>query len=112
VVLAVLAPDAGPEPCLDDLVGRVHHGEAPAAAIRGLGGEHRQQHEDPHLDKEGGASPPVLAAVQFQVQRPVDPRDPDQGEDDGELGQPPDRDMLGQVVSRLADDRHVHQVVE
>ena len=50
--------------------------------------------------------------MQLQVQRPVDPRDPDQGEDDGELGQPADRDMLGQVMGRLADDGHIHQVVE
>jgi hypothetical protein len=27
-------------------------------------------------------------------------------------GQPADRDMLGQVVGRLADDGHVHQVIE
>jgi hypothetical protein len=50
--------------------------------------------------------------MQLQVQRSVDPGDPDQGEDDGELGQPADRDMLGQVVGRLADDGHIDQVVE
>jgi hypothetical protein len=50
--------------------------------------------------------------MQLQVQGPVDPRDPDQGEDHGELGHPADRDMLGQVVGRLADDGHIHQVVE
>jgi hypothetical protein len=111
VVPAVLTPDGVPEPCLEDLVGRVHHGEAPAAA-RGVGGEHRQQDEDAHLDEDDAAGPSVLAAVQLQVQGSVDPGDPDQGEDDGELGQPADRDMLGQMVGRLADDGHVHQVVE
>ncbi|HEY6697726.1 MAG TPA: hypothetical protein VIZ67_05840, partial [Acidimicrobiales bacterium] len=29
-----------------------------------------------------------------------------------ELGHPTDRDMLGQVVGRLADDGHIHQVLE
>ena len=50
--------------------------------------------------------------MQLQVQRPVDPGDPDQGEDDGELGHPTDRDVLGQVVGRLADDGHIDQVIE
>src|SRR6266508_1650318 len=112
VVPAVLPPDGVPEPGLDDLVGRVHHGEAPAAAVGGVGGEHRQQHEDAHLDEDDAAGPSVLAAVELQVQRSVDPRDPDQGEDNGEGDQPTDRDMLGQVVGRLADDGHIHQVVE
>jgi hypothetical protein len=34
------------------------------------------------------------------------------GEDNGELGQPTDRDVLGQVVGRLAEHGHIHQVVE
>jgi hypothetical protein len=50
--------------------------------------------------------------VELQVQGSVDPRNPNQGEDDGELGQPADRDVLGQVVGGLADDGHIHQVVE
>jgi hypothetical protein len=50
--------------------------------------------------------------MELQVQGPVDPRDPDQGEDDGELGHPADRDMLAQVVGRPADESHIHQVVE
>jgi hypothetical protein len=50
--------------------------------------------------------------MQLQVQGAVDPGDPDQGEDDGELGQPAGRDVLGQVVGGLADDGHIHQVVE
>jgi len=112
VVPAVLPPDAVPEPGLDDLVGRVHHGEASAAAVGGVGGEHRQQDQDAHLGKDDAAGPSVLAAMQLQVQGSVDPGDPDQGEDEGELGQPADRDMLGQVVGCLADDGHIDQVVE
>jgi hypothetical protein len=50
--------------------------------------------------------------VELQVQRAVDPGDPDQGEDDGELGQPAERDVLGQVVGGLADEGHIHQVVQ
>jgi hypothetical protein len=111
VVPAVLAPDAVPEPGLDDLVDRVHDGKAPAAAVRGIGGEHRQQDQDAHLQEDEAARASVLAAMQLQVQRAVDPGDPDQGEDDGELGHPPGRDMLGQVVGRLANDGHIDQVV-
>jgi hypothetical protein len=50
--------------------------------------------------------------VEFQVQGSVDPGDPDQGEHDGEGGQPTDRDVLGQVVGCLADDGYIDQVVE
>ena len=58
------------------------------------------------------ARPPVLAAVELEVQRSVDPGDPDQGEDDGELDDAADRDVLGEVVGRLGDDGHVDEVVE
>jgi hypothetical protein len=50
--------------------------------------------------------------MELQVQRSVDPGDPDQGEDDDELDQPADRDVLGEVVGRLGDDGHIDQVVE
>jgi hypothetical protein len=110
--VAVLAPDRTPEPCLHDLERGVHEGEGLAAGIRGAGGEHRQQGEDAHLDEDEAAGPPVLTAMELQVQRSVDPGDPDQGEDDDELDQPADRDVLGEVVGRLGDDGHIDQVVE
>ena len=47
MVPTVLAPDAVPEPGLEDVVARLDDGEAPAAAVRGLGGEHRQQGKEP-----------------------------------------------------------------
>ena len=111
VVAAVLAPGSEQSTVLDDQEDGVDEGEGPAAGVRGMLGEHRQQDEDAHLGKGDAAGPSVLAAMQLQVQGPVDPRDPDQGEDDGELGQPADRDVLGQVVGRLADDGHIDQVV-
>ena len=38
--------------------------------------------------------------------------DPDQAEDDGELGDAADRDVLGEVMGGLGDDGHVDEVVE
>ena len=108
----VLTPHGGPQQRLDGLEAGVHDGEGWAAAAGGLGGEHRQQDEDAHLDEDHAAGPPILTTMELEVQRPVGPRDPDQGEDYGELGDPPDRDVLGQVMGRLGDDGHIHQVVE
>ena len=70
-VPTVPEPDAVPEPCLEDLVGRVDHGEAPAAAVRGIGDEHRQQHQDAHLDEDDAARASVLAAMQLRYSDPL-----------------------------------------
>jgi len=50
--------------------------------------------------------------VQLQVQGAVDPTDPDQREDQGELGDAARRHVFGEVVGRLGHDGHVHEVVE
>ena len=112
VVLAVLAPDRVPQPRHDGQERGVHEGEGRSAAVRGVGGEHRQQRQDAHLDEDDDAGPPVVAAMELEVEGSVDPGDPDQGEDDGELGEPANRDMLGEVMGRLGDDGHVDKVVE
>jgi len=50
--------------------------------------------------------------VQLEVERAVDPRDPDQREHDHELGDAATRHVIGEVVGRLRHDGHVHQVEE
>jgi hypothetical protein len=112
VVEAVLSPDAVPEPGHDPEERGVDEGEAGAAVASGVTREHRQQHQDPHLEEHGAPCPAALTAMELEVERPVDPRSPNHAEDDGELGGVPGRDVFGEMVGGLADDSHVDQVVE
>ena len=50
--------------------------------------------------------------MELNVQRAVDPGEPDQAEDDGELDNTANRDVFRQPMRRLADDCHVGEVVE
>src|SRR6202040_827761 len=80
--------------------------------VRGAAREHRQQREDAHLHKDNVPRPTVLAPVELNVQRAVDPREPDQAEDDGELDSAANRDVFRELMRRLADDSNVGEVVE
>jgi hypothetical protein len=82
--LAVLAVHRVPPPRQQCLERGVGEGEAASTASSSLTREHREEGEHPHLDEHDGASSSVLAAVQLEIQRAVDPSDPDQGEHDGE----------------------------
>jgi hypothetical protein len=112
VAPTVLTPDHVPLPRQDGQERGVHEGECASAAIRSVGGEHRQQDQNAHLDEDDVAGAPILAAMQVEIERSVDPGDPDQGEDDGELGECAHGDVLGEVIGRLADDGHIDEVVE
>ena len=113
VLVAVLAAHGVPQPRPRNArkVAYTRAKRTPAA-VGGVGREHGQQDQHAHLDEDDVACPPVLAAVQLEVHRPVDPGDPDQGEDDGELGDAARRHVLGQVVGGLPDDGDVDEVVE
>jgi hypothetical protein len=50
--------------------------------------------------------------MELDVQRAVDPGEPDQAEDDGELDSTANRDVLRELMRRLADDGHVNEVIE
>ena len=112
MVVAILTPDRVPQPCHHREERRVHERELASGAIGGIGRKHRQEGQHAHLDEDDGAGPPVLSSMELQVERPVDPSDPDQAEDDGELDEPTRRDVFGDVMSRLSDDGDVHEVVE
>jgi hypothetical protein len=112
VVSTILAPHRVPQPRGQGEERGIHDGKATAAASRGVAREHRQQHEDPHLHEHDQASASVLAAMELEVQRSVDPGDPDQRKDDSELTERASRHMPGEVMGGLTDDSHVDQVVE
>ena len=83
--ISVLVADGVPEPRHEEEECGVDKPNGCAVAVRGSGREHCQQREDAHLDKDDVSRPTVLAAVELDVQRAVDPGEPDQAEDDGEL---------------------------
>ena len=91
---------------------RVDDREGGTVVSASVGGEHREHHKDAHLDEDEGAGPSVVPPMQFDVQRAIDPGDPDDREDDRELREPADRQVLGEMVGCLADDRDVDEVVE
>ncbi len=80
-----------------------------ARCVPGEDGEHG---ENPHLQEDERAVATVLAAVQLVELGTVEPADPDQPEDDGEIEHARPRDVLGQRVRYLADQHHVDEVVE
>ena len=112
VLRLVLAPDREPEPAHDREQGRVHDRERAAALARCPGRERGEEDEDPHLQEHECPGAAVLAAVDLDVQRPVDPGEPDQAEDHREFRGGPSGDILREVVGRLSDDGDVHEVVE
>ena len=50
--------------------------------------------------------------MQLNVERAVDPGEPDQAEDDGELNNTANRNVCCELMRRLADDGHVDEVVK
>jgi hypothetical protein len=83
-----------------------------SSGCRAPSDEYGQQRQDGHLDDHQVAGSPVIAAVELDVEGPVDPRDRDHGEDDCELGDPADGHMLGEVMGRLSEDGDVDEIVE
>jgi hypothetical protein len=75
-------------------------------------GEDDKHGEDPHLQEDERAVATVLAAVQLVELGAVEPADPDQPEDDGEIEYAGPRDVPGQRVRDLGDKHHVYEVVE
>ncbi len=108
----VLEADGLPEPR--------HHGEERgvdecerlAVGARGVGREHGQQTQDADLDEDVRPGSAVVPAVQLQPQSAVDPGQPDQGEQDGELRHGGRRDLPGHRGRGLRDRRDVDQVVK
>ena len=93
----------GEEQQRDDCeVDGVDEREGASALAAGLGREDRQEDQDPHLGEGDEAGPAVVAAVDLDVERPVDPGDPDQREDDGEVDCPAHGEVLREVVRCLA----------
>jgi hypothetical protein len=61
-------------------------------------GEHRKQCEDAHLNEHDVPRPTILASMQFDVQRAVDPGEPDQPEDNCEFDEPAERDVYRELM--------------
>ena len=97
----VLAPDLVPLPGHEGQERRVHQRERGTGLRRGIGREHGQPRQDGHLDEHHTPGPAVIAAVELDIERAVDPGDPDHGEDDGELADPAGGDVLGEVMGGL-----------
>jgi hypothetical protein len=72
----------------------------------------RREHEDPHLEEDEGPCPAVLPPMDLQVERSVDPGEPDHREDHRELRDGAGGHVLGKVVGCLADHGDVREVVE
>ena len=112
MVVTILSTDRVPQPRQQGLERGVGERKATATLTGGLRGVHGEDDEHAHLYEHDGPRPSVLAAVQLEVEGAVDPAEPDQGEHDGELADGAERDVLGEMVSRLGDHGHVHEVVE
>ena len=112
VLRRVLATDRLPQPGHDGQECGVDERELRAVAAGRTCGEDRQQRKDADLDEDIGSRAAVVAAVQLQVQRAVDPGEPDHREHEGESGQVDGGDLGRQLASGLRDRRHVDEVVE
>ena len=75
-------------------------------------GEDGQHGEDPHLQEDERAVATVLTAVQLVELGAVEPADPDQPEDDGEIEYARPRNILGERMRDLADEHDVDEVVK
>jgi hypothetical protein len=87
-------------------------GERRAAIAVGAGDVRTEGYEGQDLQQEQGASPGILAAVQFMVKGAVEPADPDQGEHRGEFAQPRGSEVFGQMAGGPGNQHDHRQVVE
>ena len=92
------AVDGSPLPDQHSEQHRVGDRELLPVGGRRVRGEDGEDREDPHLQKDEGAIAAVLTAVQLVEQGTVEPGDPDQPEDDGEIDHARPGDVLGKGV--------------
>ena len=78
----------------------------------GFAGVHRHERDQQHLDEHVGPRPTVVAAVQVVVQRPVQPRVPDEGEEDDEAADAGAVGMQRQGTGDLGHEHDEDEVVE
>jgi hypothetical protein len=91
---------------------RVDQGELRPGRAGGLAGEDGEQREKPHLEEHQQPRPAILAPVQLDVQRAVEPGKPEHREHNDEPDEALERDVLRQVVRGLRDHCYVREVVE
>ena len=74
--------------------------------------EDREQRQEQHLDEDKESRSPLFPSMELVVEGSVQPGDPGETEENGELADTPPTDVTCQVVSSSPDNDHVDEVVE